>query len=156
MEKNKIIGIAIGVVTLSVFGGLIYHKYKKDKEAKELENKDILTPITGNILDIVQNTIKSQPKPKSNGQYLSNVDAVIASAGKGVKDTNGNVTLSFSKGSNTYLATFYTNNRVSITDKNKFKYGVGSYSNGGRVIKLNGFVEVKTNSVLDTLIKITN
>lgn len=156
MEKNKIISIAIGVVTLSVVGGLIYHKYKKDKEAKKLENKDITTPITANVLDIFQTAIQSQPIPKSNGQYLSNIDAVIASAGKGVKDTNGNVTLSFSKGTNVYLATFYTNNRVAITDKNKFKYGNGAYGNGGRIIKLDGFGEVKTNSVLDTLIKITN
>lgn len=146
--KTKNLLLALFSVAL-LGGGIWYFTRKKDDvseggdETKEgSESKNETTQQTGE-------TSGSSEKPKNN------FDSLINNLGANVKPSKDNIVkVAFNKGNN--FAQFYTNNRVVIFDANKKIVAKGTYSDGGKTIKMDSGKNISSGSVWQNLLNSLN
>lgn len=157
--------IIIGSLLL-VFGGIGYFLWRKNKKKNELKSsgtddktKVLDTSATTQTDTVPTETIPTQtntdgtnpPKSVNNGSKPPIIDLVLSNLGASAKKVKDTIMAGFN--SNKNFAVFYNNGRVFIFDTaTKKTVKSGSYSNGGKTIKLDSGKTISSNSVWQNIL----
>lgn len=157
-KKIVIVGGSL-LVIVSIIGYALW-KHKKSKE-DALKNTSETSPEintnTGDVSEVLpknsSTTTISSSVPKSTGtkgSTVSPIDLVLKNLGISAKKVQDTIVAPFN--SNKNFAVFYTNGRVIIFDTaTKKRLKAGSYSDGGKIIKLDTGKTLNSNSVWNNL-----
>ncbi len=159
-KTKKIVIVGGSLLVIGSIIGYFLWKNKKDKEnalTKTSETPPENTTSTGDVSGGLTNNgstnTPSANAPKPTGTTASTVsliDAVLSNLGISAKKVKDTVVAPFN--SNKNFGIFYTNGRVIIFDTaTKKRLIAGSYSNGGKTIKLDSGKTINSNSVWNNL-----